>query len=197
MAWYRNTDWSDEIAADFERRLARSRHQKAQNLSLQGFHLIARHPDVAVDLLERAIAFGDEFETPRALLYLATAKVALGDIDGALGAYETALDRPPGSRSSVIQPVDYLFLVGAFRRTERLPRAMALMDDVAEDGAFGADPEVFVAKALVLDLAGRKKEASHYASLALPALKNVPHPATVSIDMAEVRARLMRLANRF
>lgn len=196
MAWYRNTDWSDAIAADFERRLVRSRQQKAQNLSLQGWHLIARHPAVAVSLLERAIAIGDEFETPRALLYLATAKVVLGDIDGALEAHEIALDRPPGAPSAVVQPVDYLLLIGVFRRTERLPRALTMMWDLADEGILGADPQVFIAEALVCDLAGRKDEASHYASLALPALTGVPASTSTAIEMGEIKARLIRMANR-
>ena len=44
--WYRNTEWSDEIAAEFERRIERSRTQKAQHLSLQGYHLIRNHPEI-------------------------------------------------------------------------------------------------------------------------------------------------------
>ena len=64
--WYRNTEWSDEIAAEFERRIERSRTQKAQHLSLQGYHLIRNHPDVARDLLTRAVEIGDVHETVRA-----------------------------------------------------------------------------------------------------------------------------------
>ena len=89
--WYRKTEWSEVIAAEFETRLARSRTQKAQYLSLQGQALIATNPRVAVGLLERAVALNDEFETTRAAGYLAQARLALGEIDGALAAYEFAL----------------------------------------------------------------------------------------------------------
>ena len=92
-AWYRNESWSEEISADFERRLARSRHQKAQNLTLQGFHLIARHPMVARKLLQRAVTMEVRFETQRALSFLAMANLALGKVDEALEAYEAALGR--------------------------------------------------------------------------------------------------------
>ena len=97
--WYRNTDWDDEIAARFESRIARSRTQKAQYLLIQGTLLIASQPAVAAPLFERSIALNDEFHLARALNGLAMARMALGEIDACLAAYEAAIDtelRLPG-----------------------------------------------------------------------------------------------------
>src|SRR5687768_2981782 len=111
--WYRKTEWSEGIAAGFETRLARSRSQRAQYLSLQGQALIATEPRVAVGLLERAVALNDGFETTRAAGYLAQARLALGDVDGALAAYEFALEaqlRQPNIIGAAA--ADYAFVVG-------------------------------------------------------------------------------------
>lgn len=196
-AWYRNEDWSSEIAADFERRLARSRHQKAQNLALQGYHLIPRHPVVARDLLERAIALGDEHQTPRALGFLALAHLALGDVDEALDTYERALLRQT-ERPNVIavQPADYLFLVGVFEHAERLRVALPMTEALADDGPFGPDAQALAAKALVLDLAGRTDEACRYAKAARPMLESLPYVAAMGIAIGDVRRRLEAMIKR-
>lgn len=193
--WYRNSDWTDEIAADFEKRLVRSRHQKAQNLTLQGYHLIARHPAVACDLLQRAIALDDAFETPRALAFLATAQLALGNVDGALEAYEAALERQIAVPNIIaVRPVDYLFVVGIFGRADRLAAAVPTADALPDEGLFGPDAQTFAAKALVFDLSGRTDDASRYAALALPMVAEMPEVSELGIDLGDLRRRLEVLA---
>jgi len=195
-AWYRNTEWNDEIAADFEKRLARSRHQKAQNLSLQGHALIPRHPKVARDLLTRAVAFDDPHETPRALAFLALAHLAHGDIEGALASYETALERQAAQPNLIaVQPADYLFLIGVFRRAERLPAALPIADAMPDETLFGPDPQVHAAKALVYDMAGRGDEARAYAALALPLMETLPDATALEIDIGRLRGRLEAIAS--
>lgn len=194
-AWYRNEDWSDDIAADFEKRLARSRHQKAQNLSLQGRHLIAKRPDVARSLLERAIDLRDEFETPRALGGLALTCLALDDVDGALTAYEEALKWQLGQPNFIaVQPVDYLFLVGFFSRHDRLAAAESIADAMPDEGVFGPDPQIYAAKALVFGLAGRDSLARNYAVRALPLMEEMPDVAALGIDIGNLRRRLTTIA---
>ena len=196
-AWCRNTDWNDEIAADFEKRLARSRHQKAQNLSLQGYALIPRHPAVARDLLQRAVALDDAFETPRALAFLALAQLALGDADGALNTYEAALERQAAQPNIIaVQPVDYLFLVGVFGKAERLPAVVPIADALPDEGLFGPDPQVHAAKALVYELAGRTGEAREQAVLALPLMASLPDVAALGIDIGDLRERLGAIAEQ-
>lgn len=193
--WYRNTDWSDEIAAHFESRIARGRTQKAQHLSLQGHALIARHPDVAEGLLERAVAMDDEFETTRALAFLAQARLALGKVDGALEAFEKGLERQLAQPNIIaIQPADYLFLLGYFEREDRLPAALPIAEALADDGVFGPDPQNFAAKAMVFALAGRADEAAAYARDALPLMEWMPETAALGIDLGVLRRRLETLA---
>lgn len=195
-AWYRNSDWSDAIAADFERRLARSRHQKAQNLSIQGAHLIASHPEVARDLLQRAAAMDDPFETPRALANLAKAFLALGGVEAALATYEDALLRQSEQPGMVaVHPVDYVFVVGAFARRERLPLAEPIADALADETLFGPDPQLFAAKALVYDLAGRRGDARRYAALARPLMDDMPDVAALGIAIGPLRDRLGAIAS--
>ena len=193
--WYRNEDWSEAIAKDFERRLARSRSQKAQYLSLQAYHLLARHPDVARDLAQRAVDLNDEFETARALSFVALANLALENIDGALDAYESGLryqmDHPG---ICAVQPVDYAFVVGIFGRTDRLPAALPIIEALPDEGVFGPDPQISAAKALVFALAGMEGQARYHAAQALRLMKEIPEVASLGIETGELRGRLAMLA---
>lgn len=194
-AWYRNTEWNDEIAADFEKRLARSRHQKAQNLSIQGHALIPKHPEIARDLLQRAVAFDDPCETPRALAFLALALLAIADVDGALATYEIALERQAAQPNLIaVQPSDYVFLIGLFGRAERLPAALPIADALPDLTLFGPDPQVHAAKALVYEMAGRGEDAGMHAALALPLMESLPDVAALNIDIGRLRARLAAIA---
>ena len=126
--WYRNAEWSPAIAEDFEARLARSRSQKAQYLTLQGMALVPTHPEVAAALLQRAVAMDDPFDTMRALATLAQARLALGQVEEALEAYEAALERQVAQPNIVsVQPADYLFVIGYFRVESRLPMKSGLL----------------------------------------------------------------------
>jgi hypothetical protein len=193
--WYRNFEWSPAIAADFERRLARSRHQKAQHLSLQGYALIPKHPDVARDLLQRAVALNDAHETVRALSFLATAHLALGDVDGALTAYEAALERQTVQPNIVAaQPADYLFLIGYFRAVDRIPLAVAIADAMPDEGIFGPDGQIVAAKAMIFELAGREADASEAAAKALPLLEAYGDAEALGVNIGDLRQRLEKLA---
>lgn len=192
--WYRNETWSDAIAEEFERRLSRSRHQKSQHLSLQGYHLLGTRPDVAQGLLRRAGAF-DDAEAPRALAFLALACLALGDVEGALAAYEDAMERQLARPNVIaVQPADYLFVVGMFAREDRLATALPIADAVVDDGPFGADPQAEAAKALVYAMAGREVDARHHAAKALPLLADMPIVSAMGIAIADLRERLEAIA---
>ena len=193
--WYRNTDWSDEIGEEFERRLARSRSQKAQSLSLQGYALIPKHPDVAQSLLMRAVAIDDEYETARARGFLAMAQLAIGDIDAALRSYESALDLQTRQPNIVaVQPADYIFVVGVFERQDRLAAAELIADALPDEVLFGPDPQLFAAKALVYALIGRTKDTDRYAHLALSLMADMPDTSALGIDLKNLKGRLQKLA---
>ena len=57
-AWFASTTWSDSIAAAFEERLRRAR-LKSQYLRIQANCLTTSHPEVALKLLKRYFAMGD------------------------------------------------------------------------------------------------------------------------------------------
>ena len=169
--WYRNTDWNDEIAARFELRLARSRTQKAQYLLIQGNILANGFPAVAATLFERSIAIGDEFHLARAQNGLALARLALGDIDAALAAYEAALEtefRLPTMRTSAL--ADYVFAVAWHLRAERYPLVEDILAAARPSPFPGTDLQLDAARALIASGSGRSAEAASLASAVLAEL---------------------------
>ena len=191
--WYRNAEWNAEIASAFEAKLARAR-RKAEYLSLQGQSLIGNAPKVARGLLERAVAEDDEFETARALAFLAQANLALGDVDAALDAYERALERQLDRPNIVaVSLADYAFVVGYWRRAERLPAVLQLADALPVDGLFGPDPQALAARAMLRSLAGHDGAADD-ARRAFDSLATYPDVAALGIGIAELRDRMAEIA---
>jgi tetratricopeptide (TPR) repeat protein len=95
--WFRKETWSADDAADFERRLSRSRGQRSQYIKLQAWHLAGtKKPNLAAPAIELAKRYlqedpGGLFEA-EAQLIIAEASTTLRDTDGALRAYREALD---------------------------------------------------------------------------------------------------------
>ena len=56
--WFRNNIWNDEIAAEFEKRLKRSRpYNRSQYLRVQAYHLRESGcEEAAIDLFKRLVA---------------------------------------------------------------------------------------------------------------------------------------------
>lgn len=168
--WYRNRDWTPEIEAAFEAKLARSRSQKAQYLLIQGVTLIATHPNAALALLERCIAMDDPYFVARAHAESATAHVVLGDVDAALESLEAAVAqqaRVPAFRTSA--PYDYCMLVALHDREERYDAALAILDGAGSGPFASTDFQGQAARALILWARGRRDEARDAADRALAA----------------------------
>lgn len=194
--WYRNRDWSPEIQADFERRIARSRTQKAQYLMLQGMALIERHPDVAASLLERSIALEDDFHLNQANCQLALARLAVNDVDGALKAYEDALEaqlRLPNVQTSA--PLDYSFAVAWFGRKERYAIALPILEAIQPSIFPGANFQADTAHALILADMGKAERAKRKA---VDVLRDWPdgvdEASWAGISFAALRHRLTGIA---
>lgn len=91
--WFRNTDWSPEIAGAFQKRLTRARGQRDEYLAIQAMTLAGGHPQAALELSRqffetRQIPFRDSdvFWT------MATAYRRMGDFNAAVEHFLKALD---------------------------------------------------------------------------------------------------------
>lgn len=195
--WYRRTEWDEAIAADFEARLARTRPSgRAQYLSLQGFALIAGRPDAAQNLLERAVDLAEPSELPRASCYLALARLARSDVDGALAAYDVAIEAErlnPMFRSTAA--VDQALLIGLFERGDRYSEAI---DRLAVAGTGTLDVAAFeatAAEALIRAGQGRSEEARTKAQRALALYSgDVPELEWGGFSFADIKRRLEAIA---
>ena len=90
--WFRNTTWNDEIEQAFEAKLGRAR-MKQQYLRIQACTLAPHCPEVALRLSDRYFEFPVDIDRSQAFVDRATAFLALGRVDDAVHAYESALAR--------------------------------------------------------------------------------------------------------
>ena len=194
--WYRSRDWSPAIEAEFEKRIAKGRSQKAQHLMIQGMALIERHPDVASRLLERSIALEDDFHLNQANCQLALARLAQGEVEGALHAYEAALEaqlKRPNIQTGA--PLDYALTVAWFGRRERYELALTILEAVEPSIFPGANFQADAAHSLILADMGEAERAKKKAADVLrdwPAGVDMANWAGISF--AALRHRLTGIA---
>jgi hypothetical protein len=167
--WYRRAEWNEEIAADFEARLARARpSSRAQYLSLQGYALLGANSEAAETLLQRAVSLEDEGELPRACCYLALARVAQGNVDGAIDAYDIAIDAErQNSRHRSTAGVDRAFLIAVHGRRDLYWTALDQLAMAEGDEWSLAGLEALAAEAIIRSETGDNQRAQLRASEAL------------------------------
>lgn len=168
--WYRNIEWTPEIEAAFDTKLARTRRQKAQYLRIQGSILKDARPDIALKLLQRCIDTDEEFHVAHAHLDSAHAHIVLGDLDSAIESLEAAMEqerRFPMFRTGA--PFSYCFVVAYHERRERYDAALAILDGLGSGSFASTDFEAEAARALILWERGRRCEARDAAGRALEA----------------------------
>jgi len=166
--WFRNKSWNDTVASAFEEKLRRAR-RKSQYLRIQASILAPRHPLVALELLDRYFALGDDFDHAQAHVDRATAYLALGHIDAAMKSYEEALKREeefPNLRTCAYLELPYqIALHGLAGRYEQ---AMKLICLAADQLMFPVDHFKFHAtRALIHSANGDKGDARTEARAAL------------------------------
>lgn len=168
--WFRNTTWSDKIAAQFDAKLKRAR-RKGQYLRIQACTLAETRPEVALLLLGRYFEQEDRFDEAQAYVDRATALIALGRADEAVAAYEDALraeSRNPGLLTEAGFELPYLVAVTA--RVGHYDRALRVLERSSELMAFPVQQFKWnAAQALIAGARKQMSEAREFAKRALEA----------------------------
>jgi tetratricopeptide (TPR) repeat protein len=153
VEWFRNSQWNEAIALAFEQKLKRARH-KSQHLRIQACTLASSHPHVALALLERYFALGDDFDHAQAHVDRANAYAALGNMDAAIQSYEAALERErvfPNLRTNAYLDLPYLIALNDI--AGRFDQAMAMLSSSDDRLMFPVDRfKHHAARAVILAL---------------------------------------------
>lgn len=170
--WYRNAEWNPEIETRFMAKLNRARH-KSQYLRIQASYLAESDPIVALRLLERYFELGDDYDLASAYGIKATAYIALGMIEQAVGAYEAALNREsdfPKYLTDAYLNLPHLIIVKSIE--SKYSDAITLLDNMRHRLMFPVDHYKWNAAMAVLTARSRSaSEAQPYARAALEATK--------------------------
>lgn len=166
--WYRNTNWDENIAKDFEERLARAR-QKADYLRIQGIALGDSHPAIAIQLLERCVELKDPNWTAPALASIGGILLKQGKIDETINALDRATLQeelqPDGVWTNA--PRDFCFLVALHEKRELYDRAWEILQLLAPVDFGAAGYARNGALSVIQAHRGETKEAANYAEKAL------------------------------
>lgn len=127
--WFRNTTWNDVVEQYFNEKLKRARG-KAQYLRIQACVLARSHPEVALNLLSRYFALGNDFAQAQAHVDRATALLTLGRLEEAIGAYKAALACEAEFTNMKTQAyVDLPYLIAIYSITKEYPYALQLLQE--------------------------------------------------------------------
>lgn len=196
--WYRNKEWDSDIESAFFAKLKRAR-DKGQYLRIQACTLANTNPEVALRLLDEYFLLPARHDQSQAYVDRATSYLALGDLEQAISAYESALTREAELPKSLTQAyINLPYLIVSRELTEHYDRARKLLEDHVQRLMFPVDYFKWNAcHALLAKAKGYVSEASRYASAALDAAKKTPsgfqYHATIGLvshEHSEVLARL-------
>ena len=149
LDWYRNSEWSEDIADAFEMSLKRSR-KKAQYLTIQSYQLLATRPDVAENLARRAIAYGDDAIIVQASNYLGTALAVQGKTDEAIAAYEQAIEvQAANPRVGSQAHLDQALLIALNDRRDMFDTVLIRLTDEAQFRPDEQHPAALIALAII------------------------------------------------
>ena len=168
--WFRNTAWSERIERAFLDKLKRSRTQRDQQVAIQAITLTETRPDAALKLAQFYFETRkSKFDDARVHSAVATAKLNLGDLDGALAAYRSVLEAEevtPGVKTNAF--VEYPYLVATRGVRAEYERALAVLDANADEIVFPVVQFMWsAAYALIAASQGRRALAKEHAATAL------------------------------
>ena len=201
--WYRNTDWSETIASQFEAKLRRAR-RKEQYIRIQACMLATSRPDVAHFLLDRYFEMQDDFDHAQAHVDRATAYLSEGKIEETIASYEAAIKREaefPNLRTQAYVELPYLVAVRG--TVNHYARAVEVLDAHQERLMFAIDHFKWnAAQAIIAHALGNPTAAKLYAAAALSAAERDNsgfryHPTVglVQNNYSEIQTLLRRLCD--
>lgn len=137
--WFRNTEWNEAIASTFEQKLKRAR-RKNQYLRIQACTISHSHPHIALGLLERYFALGEDFDHAQAYVDRANSQLALGDVDAAIRSFEAALEREKAfPRLLTNAYLDLPYLIALNDISNRFEQAMEILSSSKDRLMFPID----------------------------------------------------------
>lgn len=207
--WFRRTNWTPEIEADFHVRLARARPaNRAQYLRIQALHLqeaggVARLRK-ALELLDLMLAkYPDRIELAEAHHGRGKCFIGLDEIDAAVGALRASFVTQrtvPNVRGPAY--LTFGLLVTRERRTALYDEALAALDEFGGREILPRQQyEAAAIRALVLDAKGAHRDAAAAAQRALDSaakthtgLRYHPRLALVVDPDPHIQKELQRIA---
>ena len=152
--WYRNTDWTDAIEAQFFAKLAKARSQRDQYIVLQAHHLAQSHPQAALSLIDLYFETrSEDFHDARADRVRAAAQFAAGGFVGALDNYLKLLNRQEATEDLYVgSPLEFAFLAARFRSASHYDAALEQLAAVEQPSEHQVEPRFryCAARALIL-----------------------------------------------
>lgn len=199
--WFRNTEWNEAIAMNFEAKLRRAR-RKEQYVRIQAGCLATKHPDVALGLIDRFLAMPDQFDQAQAYCDRARAYRSLNRLEDAVGAYEDALNREstfPKVQTQAWIELPLMIAVEGMQR--RYQRALSLLKQYKARIMFPIDGFKWHATcALILSAQGNSHEAARevaqaveFASREESGFRYQPHVGLVGSEYDGLRSMLKQV----